>query len=283
MKYMSFCLLALSSFLLLGAAPEGTGAEADLGPLTMDYSHVPWPPPEQLLGDLRATEDEVRGRALALIGVPEKLGSNDFGAIDETMLRYATLGDNEALQAIVGVRQGPMVFGAVAAQKGNRWERIAAFSCWCKYEKGDLLREVIRVVPAPGVSEELVLRASGGGTGIYSQQETRFRYLRGALQPVFTFVSHRRTCEPARAFCEVERRWFHVHYWDAVAGGVLMESHFKIFPSADPGLELNSVRELETAHARNFSCKTYRWDVARVRYVPFAAPTDPCTPRAQPK
>lgn len=277
-RTLSCVLLACASLFIsvVGLVAPLMGAEADLGPLTMSYEHVAWPALESVLKDLRAADEETRGRALALMGVPQGPGSNDFGAVAETILRYATLGDKETLQAIIGVRQGPMVSGAVATQRDHRWERIAAFSCWCKYERGDLLGEFIRIEPAFGNREELVLRASDGGTGIYSQQEARFSYRRDALHLVFTFVSHRRTCDPTQPFCQVERRWFYVNYWDSVAGGVLVESRFKIFPKVDPKPEFDSVQELEIARAGNFSCKTYRWDQETFRYVAFVAPTNPC-------
>jgi hypothetical protein len=179
----------------------------------------------------------------------------------------------------------PCFTGAVAAQVGSRWHRIAAFSCWCKYESGDLLAGFIRIQAGPGIGKELVIRASGGGTGVYSQQQAHFRYHQGQLHLVFTFVSRHRECDPTGPephSCEVERRWFYVNYWNSVPGAVLVESRLKVFPETDPEPEFTSLRELELTHAQKFSCKTYKWEKEKFRYERFVAP-NPCNPRTATK
>jgi hypothetical protein len=288
MNYISLRLLVSFTlfFLLADTLASSAGiparvADADLGALTMNYSDVPWPSPESLLENLRAKDYETRDSALSLVGVPRTAKAASFDPPQETELRYAFLGVDETQQVIIGVRRDPMLYGAVAAQVGNRWHRIAAFSCWCKYESGDLLGGFIQTQSAPDVGQELVLRASGGGTGIYSQQEAHFRYDHGELHLAFTFVSHHRECDPTKPgpySCEVERRWFYVNYWDSVPGAVLVESRLRLFPETDPEPEFTSIRELELSHAQQFSCKTYKWNKEKFRYEPFVAP-DPCKPR----
>jgi hypothetical protein len=176
-----------------GAVPV---SNVDLGPLTMNYNSVPWPSPESLLANLRAKDYETRDRALSLVGVPQTAEAASFDPPQETELRYADLGVDGTQQAIIGVRRDAMLYGAVAAQGGGHWHRIAAFSCWCKYESGDLLAGFIQIQAGPGVAQELVLRASGGGRGVYSEQQAHFRYHQGELHLVFTFVSRRRDCDP---------------------------------------------------------------------------------------
>jgi hypothetical protein len=255
-----------------------SSTDDDLGHLVMNYEKVPWPSPESVLRNLRSNKYETFDHALALLGVPQTPEAASFYPPQDTELRYAELAEDGTRQAIIGVRRDSMLYGAVSAQVGGRWQRIAAFSCWCKYESGDLLGGFIQLQAGPGVGQELVLRASGGGTGVYSQQQAHFRYYRGELHLVFTFVSRHRLCDPTKRgpeSCEVEQRWFYIKYWDSVPGGVLVESRFKLSPEADPPLEFTSIRELELAHAQKISCKTYKWD--KFRYVPFLAP-NPCVP-----
>jgi hypothetical protein len=279
LRFLITCTLIflLAAALTSSASGAGASTNVDLGPLTMNYSKVPWPSPESLLQGMRAKDYETRGRALSLVGVPKTAEAASFDAPQEAEMRYAELGVDGTQQVIIGMRRDPMLYGAVAAQVDDRWYRIATFSCWCKYESGDLLSSFIQIESAPGVGEELVLRASGGGTGLYSQQQAHFRYHRGELHLTFTFVSHRRECDPTKPSCEVERRWFYVNYWDSVPGAVLVESRLTIFPGKDPEPELTSIRELELTHAQKFSCKTYKWDEEKFGYAPFVA-SSPCNP-----
>lgn len=274
-------LFLLSATISLSPATSGASTDGDLGPLTMNHTKVPWPVPETLLQNLRAKDYETFDKALGLVGVPQSSEAASFDPPQETELRYADLGVDGTQQAIIGVRRDPMIYGAVAAQVGGRWQRIAAFSCWCRYEGGDLLGGFIHVQEGPDIGQELVLHASGGGTGVYSQQQAHFRYAQGELRLVFTFVSHSRECDPTKPApysCDVERRWFYVNHWDSVPGAVLVESRMTIFPERDPQPELTSIRELELAHAQKFSCKTYKWDKEKFQYESFVA-ANPCSPR----
>lgn len=287
LRFLVPCTLIflLATTLTSSANGKRASADVDLGPLTMNYSDVSWPSPESLLENLRAKNYETRDRALSLVGVAHSAEAASFDPPQETELRYAGLGVDETQQVIIGVRRDPMLYGAVAAQIGGRWHRIAAFSCWCKYESGDLLGAFIQIQSAPDVGQELVLRASGGGTGVYSQQQAHFRYYHGELQLAFTFVSHHRECNPTKPgpyYCEVERRWFYVNSWDSVPGAVLVESRVRLFPETDPEPEFKSIRELELTHAQKFSCKTYKWDKEKFRYEPFVA-LNPCKPRTAAK
>lgn len=241
----------------------------------MNYSTVAWPSPELLLKHVRSNDYETREHALRLLDVPATTAADD--PPEESELRYAELGENGTRQAIIGVRRDPMLYGAVATQVGAHWRRIAAFSCWCKYEYGDLLGNFIRVDSSPDAGQELILRASGGGTGFYEQHEAHFRIHHGQLRLVFTFVSHRRECDPTKPFCEAEWRWFYADSWDSVSGAVLVESRMKVFPETDPEQQFTSIRELELAHARKLSCQTYKWNEEKFRYEPFIA-ADPCSP-----
>lgn len=251
---------------------------ADLGSLTLGHDHMRWPAPESLIRDLRADDDQTRLKAFLQLGLPKQQKTAIAAVPYEVGLRYATLGTDDDEQAIVAVDIGAMLYGAVAAQEGGSWHRIANFSCWCKYESGDLLGEFIQIKPGPDGRSELVLRASGGGTGVYSQNEAHFRYYRGELHLVFSFVSHYQDCPitPGPYTCRVERRWFYGHSWDSTPGGVLVESHLSFLPYSEPEVEF-AIRDLELGHAKTFSCKTYKWNKEKFLYEQFAAP-NPCKP-----
>jgi hypothetical protein len=214
-RFIANLALSLAFSISLSAQVSKPETKADLGSLTFSRTHLRWPTPDSLVKDLRADDDQTRLQALALIGASP---SGDMpGTPLEVELRYASLGSDAQQQAIVGVDLGPMLFGAVAVHENGVWHRIANFSCWCKYEFGDLVGDFIHVESGPENGLELVLRASGGGTGVYSQDEAHFRYYRGELHLVLSFVSHFRACDPTAPgpyICQVERRWFYANNWD---------------------------------------------------------------------
>jgi hypothetical protein len=258
-------------------------AQTDLGDLVIGRDHVKWPSPESLVKNLRSRNEDLRSEAFLLLGTPgqgDTEVTDTSGISDQVQLRYAALGADNAEHAIVAVSVGNRLYGAVAAQTNGSWTRIANFSCWCKYESGDLLGEFIQVKDGPVRGSELVLRASGGGTGIYEQTEAHFRYHRGELRLVFSFVSRRRTCDPTAPgppTCQIERRWFYPQNFDSIPGGVLVETRLSFLPLSEAEAEWE-VRELEFRHSKNLSCKPYRWNKAKLLYEPFAGAT-PCKPK----
>jgi hypothetical protein len=145
-----------------------------------------------------------------------------------------------------------MTYAAVGVAAPSGWERVAAFDCWCKYEMnsgGDALGEFVQLRAAPQRSPttsqryELVLRASGGGTGIYTQDEAHFRLFHGELRRVLSFVSESRSC-PAPNECTLEKRWFRPTGVHGQAGGVLVESRGRYAAGNGESIEA-SARELE--------------------------------------
>jgi hypothetical protein len=275
-------------FILLVVASSGAAkvskstAQPDLSDLVIGRDHVKWPSPESLVKNLRSQNEELRSEAFLLLGTPAQADTDvtdTSGISDQVQLRYAALGANNAEHAIVAVSVGNRLYGAVAAQTNGSWTRIANFSCWCKYESGDLLEQFIQVKDGPGRGSELVLRASGGGTGIYEQTEAHFRYYRGELRLVFSFVSRRRACDPTAPgpyTCQVERRWFYPQNFDSIPGGVLVETHLSFLPGSEAEAQ-GEIRELELRHSKNLSCKPYRWNQAKFVYELFSGPT-PCKP-----
>lgn len=243
----------------------------DTGSLTMGHTHVTWPAPEALLRDLRSKDHSTRLKALTLLGVPDSYSTAadpkpvtpaNVLEIDELELRYETLGDDSERQAIVGaVVEEAYVFGAVAIETGRGWERIANFSCWCKYQTGDFLAEDIQVKGEEN-GRELVLHANGGGTGLYVEDEDRYRIRYGELRPLLSFTREVTSCAwPETGHCDEERRWFYT----GPKGGVLVESKFEI---PENGSEADwRASDLGLRHAKVPSCIDYRWDDKAFRYV----------------
>jgi hypothetical protein len=275
------CTMTMALALSFSASVQASEPKdtADLGSIELNYAHLPWPTPESLIKSLQADDEQTRIRALVQMGVPKEGLAKIDEKPSEVQLLYASLGTNDQQQAIVAVRMAPMLFGTVAEQERGAWQRVASFSCWCKYEAGDLIGNFVHVEAGPDGGSELVLHASRGGTGVYSQSEARFRYYRGELRLVISFTCRFRTCDPTSpgpAQCHVERRWFYPSNRDSIPASVLVESHFNFPANGVPGVQYES-RDLELSHARTFSCTVFTWDKEKFVYRESGA-TSPCRP-----
>src|SRR5258708_5037284 len=244
----------------------------EIGPLEVNHEHAAWPAPESIVRELRSSNEDVRLKAMAAVWVPE--GLRRVTRPEQIELRYAALGNDETQQAIVAIQIGQYAYAVVATPKGNAWERIAQFNCWCKYDMDHFMDEFVRLVRAPEQNVErfeLVLRASGGGSGLYRQDEVHFRLFRGELKLVLSFESrvvsdHMGTEKP---FLEMRRRWFHP---DFERGGFLVEGHANLTPGSTPQIEHStyeaSIRDLESRHLGILTCRVFRWSEEKFRYQP---------------
>jgi len=272
--------------------------EEEVGYLNVRREHVAWPAPESLVAQLRSADGQARLKALHLIGLtqkqarhavwaqvsPTRIVGQKVATPDQVQLTYAALGSDAAQQAIIAVQdsEGQMAYAAVGVAAPNGWERAAAFDCWCKYEMdsgGDALGEFVQLRPAPERSpatpqrHELVLRASGGGTGIYTQYEAHFRLFHGELRRVLSFVSKSRSC-PLANECTFEKRWFRPMVVHGQAGGVLFESQGRY--RAGNGEDIGALTSgLEDRHLGPATCREYAWDEEKLRYAPSGGP-EPC-------
>lgn len=285
----------------VAAAAQGVkpGAATDLGYIYITQNHIRWPSPESIANGLRSQNPGVRLEALRLVGFPDQQAyvktwaqtqpTRVLGEAvvtpDQIELEYAALGEDATQQAILAVEasQTQTTFAAVAVPGPQGWERVATLQCWCKYEMyvgQNALAESVQVRPAPELDAtvpehfELVLRASGGGTGIYTQNEGHFRLHHGELRCVISFVSRRLSCPPTP--CNIDRRRFYATAIGNVMGGVLVEGR-GTYASDNQPPALRFVRDLESRTLGKISCSTYKWDKQNFRYEPFAA-TNPCEP-----
>lgn len=257
-----------------------------------------WPAPEILVAKLRSSDPQTRLAALQLLGLPDKEAhrpvwgktspsqviAHEVVIPDKTQLTYAALGVSATQQAIVAVQAGQMTYAAVAVPKSHGWQRIILFSCWCKYEmeaNEDTLTDFVHLVPAPFHEPvmpqryELVLSASGGGTGIYEKDEAHYRMIGGKLRQVVAFVSVRRSCPMAEP-CSIEKRWFsRVDIRGKVTPALIeAQGHFPQI-TGDSQAEF-SVRELQDRRLGRAMCRVYKWNEQRFLYTPVGT-SEPCS------
>jgi hypothetical protein len=292
-------LLATAVLISLFPPPIQAATKDDFGQLSVRLEHMAWPSPASIVRDLRSQDDGVRFKALLLLGVSEKLAripvwSNTTPSVvtgsevvkpEQVELRYAALGSDETQQAIVVAQYvGTFATAAVATPKSNGtgWERIAIFDCGCKYER-NVLDEFVSLSQAlePSPHFELVLRASGGGTGIYTQNEAHFRLYRGEMKAVISFVSRVQsfaTGTPQQpSHWEIERRWFDPALPVSLPDGrsesvaVLVESQAEAALATIDCL----IPELQDRYLKRITCRPFRWNPKVFNYEPVSGP-DPC-------
>jgi len=174
-------LLPAWSWMVASAAQQPSWER--IGELRVNRTHATWTSPESLARDLRSDDKAVRLKALRLVGTDTNNEELLADAVPEIELRYASLGEDRTKQAIVMVEASSYAYAAIAVPSANAWVRIAVFECWCKYEN-TLLDDFVRVEYTHRGSQDLLLRASGGGTGLYEQTEARFALKGGELRKV---------------------------------------------------------------------------------------------------
>ena len=232
--------------------------------LRLNRSHADWKSPESLVDDLRSQNTAVRLKALQLLGIDANLEDLMADATPaEIELRYASLEGGHPQQAIVLVEASSYAYASVAVHSANAWERIAVFECWCKYEGSTLLDDFVRVEYTQHFIPDLVVRASGGGTGVYEQTETRFALKGRELRTVMSFISRRRVCSLGTNGCLYEHRWF--------TSGQLVEAKANL-DSTELILDWN----FADAHGfKSITCTAYNWDAASFKYIRSGA-AHPC-------
>jgi hypothetical protein len=292
------CLWPLSGFLFLSTLAFGQPARSveDDSYLNANREHVAWPTPQSVLDDLRSADDITRLAALMLMGLSDQqahrtvwASTNDGSAKvigqvvispERVQLMYAAIGEDASQQAILAFELPSLqaTHAAVAVQKGKRWERIAALSCWCKYDMNsdqDMLAEFLSLRPAAEAWSEqmqhydLVVHTNGGGTGIYAQDEAHFRVFHNELRNSLQFVSRLRSNNPTGltpTSVLLERRWFTTTaIANGVWGGILVEAKGTVVADKLPRIAWD-VRALQDMHLQKVACQAYRWDEKTFHY-----------------
>lgn len=303
-------LLFLATLLFLLSSPPNRAQQPHPAPTETPQqyvqvlaNHISWPSPQVVANDLLSSDDDVRAHGLNLLGFSstqihksvwsrESTSSTNSEKVitpDQVHLIYAALGEDATRQAILSieVQELQVTFVAVAAPSAEGWQRIAAIDCWCKYdmvEGRSALTEFLQLQPAPEREPtvpqhfELVVHASGGGIGLYTQTEIRFRLHGGELRRVLSFTSRRRSCDPTGASphrCTLEKRWFYPTQVADRPGGVLVEGRAR-FPSDDQPPIFWQVTQLEDRQLQHFQCVDFKWSDQLFRYEKVGTVPDPC-------
>jgi hypothetical protein len=296
MRYVKLLLILfialISTDSALGQPPKLT-LDKDAKELSMNISPARWTSPEILLNDLRSDDDTTRLKALILFGLTKEQAQFDLpsangkpsekgvDAPDQVQLRYATLGEDGTQQAILSAElHSDTEYVAVATPVNGGWNRVGVFSCWCKYERGDIFTTFVHLQPAAGIAQtmELVLHASGGGTGLYEQTESRFRMHDGKLVRVASFISREMYCPVGYSKpqpCTLDRRWFYWTVNNGVSGGILLEGYARFTGKNDQPVE-GQVRDLEIRELQRVTCTGFNWNDQQFRYEQVKLNPDPC-------
>ena len=284
---LGFLFVSMVASSGLAQKPSSFDKEDD-GYISVVRDHVRWVTPEAVVSDLRSKDEKVRLAAFERLGFNDEQAhrsvwsqapdSHVIGKVvltpDQVSLTYAALGEDATQQAILAVEVDAMqeMFVAIATPVQGGWERVAAVDCWCKYDiRGDALGEFVHVenLRAEPTRFQLVIRASGGGTGLYQQDEGHFVMRGGELRRVLSFISRYLSCDPTAptVLCTLERRWFYPAPVNGTAGGVLVEGRGS-FPENDQPSAFWEVRDLEIRKLQHIEFVSYRWDEQGLRYVP---------------
>ncbi len=259
--------------------------------IDVDHQHVPWPSPEVMVADLRSADDQIRLKALQRLGLtdaqayrdvwsdgtPSKMIGKKLIMPDKVQLTYAALGSDATQQAILAVEyyRGGAGIVAIARPAAHGWQRIAQISSEYRYfalsgdPGSDAMSTFVKLGLAPGSQPpfsqhyELIVRESdGGGSGLFVQDEARFRVHDCELREVLSFTSRQLSCQLT---CTLERRWFNWASLVGDPGGMLVEGHGE-FSDQLPSRLLDTVPDLETRRLQHFTCTRINWNEQRFRY-----------------
>ncbi|HWZ51088.1 MAG TPA: hypothetical protein VNW54_06460 [Granulicella sp.] len=221
------------------------------GYVEVNHEHVPWPAPQSVADELRSSDEHSRLHAFALLGLadqqihtavwsqgnPSKFIGEKLVTPDQVQLTYAALGQDPTQQAILAIQiELQETYVAVATPIDGHWERVALSNCWCRYDP-DPLHAFIQINPTRRINlgqndqqslqgYELILRASGGGSGLYVQDEAHFQVHAGELRRTIGFTSRRRSCYlgAETTSCSIEARWLSPIQLNSGPGAVLAEA-----------------------------------------------------------
>ena len=233
-----------------------------------------WRSPESLMRDLRSTDDNVRRKALDVVGVAPSFVSGPV----EVQLRITEMGKNQTNVAIIVLDLDfTNLFAVVALEVGDHWQQIGTFNCWCKYESGDLLNGFVNLESATDDENELVVHTSGGGTGIYEQKEDRYRLRSGKLIRVLNFVRLSQECPGGVGgdnMCHLEHRVFMADAADGLSA--LVETKGTVDPAKTSYLAFID-RTFQLQYTGPTSCRGLRWSEKDLSYVAASlGKQDPC-------
>ena len=232
------------------------------------------PPPMQLFHDLTACNGyssscdeknaESQSAALSALGIPSKFA-------DDARLLFEDLDGDQKAEALLTVDiDGADVVLIVLKEKGDQWYRLPPqeeFSCWCKYESAplDTFVEVVNwsysFEKASQPRKLLLVRGSGGGTGLYERSLGVFVLDGFRVRSVFETTEERRECPWPEGDCKLDHA---VVTFDTRSEPRVLIAH-KIHESIRP----NNLRDEEQwwVGVPPSSCGTYQWNSKEFKFI----------------
>jgi hypothetical protein len=176
---------------------------------------VPVPAPDQLLQQLMPVpaqdencqtdaSDKAQASALKALGI----SVGGYYSVKARLVYEDVDGDGVAEALLTVEIDSSDVVLMVLKRQGDQWYRLPSpsdFSCWCKYERSPLDSFVeLRGWKGPGDEQTrlIVIRASGGGTGLYERSLAMFALHGLEIKSVFSVVEERRECDWPDGHCE---------------------------------------------------------------------------------
>ena len=244
------------------------------------------PPPMQLFQDLTACNGysgscdqksaEKQTAALSALGIPTKFA-------EDARLLFEDLDGDQKAEALLTVDiDGANVVLILLKEKGDQWYRLPpqeGFSCWCKYESAplDTFVEVVKwsySFEKTGQPRQLLLvRGSGGGTGLYERSLGVFALDGFRVRPVFEATEEHRECPWPEADCKLDHAIITFDTRGEPPVLIKQEIHTSMRPD-----NLGDVENWWVGIPPS-SCETYQWDSKMFKYIENrTANIDHCRP-----
>lgn len=255
-------------------------ASAQLVPIPTSQP-VPVQPPMKLLGQLKPypecgescdskEQKAERAEALRELGIPTEY-------FEEARLVFEDLDGDGVPEAVftIDVDYADVVL-AVLKQKDGQWFRLPSppdFSCWCKYETSplDTFVEIVKWSDSfenAGQPRRLILiRSSGGGTGLYERGVEAYALDGFQLRQVFADEEEYRECPWPEGEC---------HFRHALLTFELRSKNRALIVKqvrvADDGRNFGPEQSWWVG-LPVFACKAYTWNHTDFRFEANAATT----------
>jgi len=249
--------------------------------------------PTEIVRGLMSIDINERIKALTEIGVSENLRQKppgpmytDFTKVDGLRLIYAQLDDDPALEAIVTFSQESYDHAAVYRRAASKWRQVALLECWCKYERDPLAQflELRRLVDPK--HEDLIVRESSGGTGVYWRDALFYRMSHGVLQEILQIPEERRNCNPvapdgSEAYCEATRSTIYYPQWTPRQQTIVVTTAKGREPMPSPHADFYPPPAYNLTRATPVACQAYVWNQSKFRFIEDAKTTSIYCPSAK--
>lgn len=228
--------------------------------------------PVEIVDELLSDNIERRIAVLESIGMPESLrrpprkpGWVDTTRVKDVRLLIADLDEDAELEAIITFLQEAYATAIVLDGKAGQWYAVARLTCWCKYEPYGLETFIeLRHLVDP-VQQELIIRDSLGGTGVYWRDLIIYRMRNGTLHEVLRIPEKRRQCSPTVPAdvrtCLVTRA--DISYLRGAASRTVVVATFK---GEMPVLAATQNRNWRP-YLTEEQCESFVWEESEFRFV----------------